>query len=164
MSSTEFAGVLDLSGANTSGPEALDSGTYDFELFDYKVVGTKAGGKLPEGSPLYKLQFKCIEGEWENRRVFDQFAIPPSDYDKDARETMLGMLARFLMAMGLDEKEVKSKKFNLNDALTNLIGHPVKITVEKVQKYDTKPEDKLFQNNVKGYKAIDTTEASSRVL
>src|SRR3954467_9594601 len=113
--SSEFAGVLDLTGANTKGFPALESGTYDFELFDYKVDKTKPGGKLPEGSPLYKLQFKCIEGEWENQRVFDQFSIPPSDYDKDKRATMLGMLARFLMAMGLDEAEVKSKKFNLND-------------------------------------------------
>lgn len=161
---SDFAGVLDLTGANTKGFPALDAGTYDFELFDYEVVGTKAGGKLPEGSPLYKLQFKCIEPEFENRRQFDQFAIPPNDYDKEKRETMLGMLARFLIAMGLQEEEVKAKKFNLNDALTNLIGHPVKIVLSKDQKYGTKPEDKEFQNNVKGYKPIGESEATSRVL
>lgn len=159
----EFGGVLDLTGANTTGFPALDSGTYDCELFDFKWTETKGEGKVGV-APLLKVQFKVIEPEWENRRFFDQFVIPPADYDKEKREVMLGMLVRFLTAMGLDEEEVKTKKFNLNDALQNLIGEPVRVTVSKEQKYNTKPEDMEFDNKVKGYKSAAESAATSRVL
>jgi hypothetical protein len=56
--------------------------------------------------------------------------------------------------MGLEESEVKTKKFNLGEALENLVGEPVRVTVGQKPKYNTKPEDKEMENVVKGYKSI----------
>lgn len=162
MSTTEgFTGALDLSGADTSGFDALESRTYDCELFESKWAETKGGDnpdgtpkKMPAGTPMLKLQFKVIEPEHENRRLFDQFVIPPNDYDAEKRAKMLGALTRFFVAMGMEESDVKNKKFNINDALADLQGQPVRVTVAKKQKYGTRPEDKEYDNEVKGYKRI----------
>ena len=170
MSTVEegFGGALDLSGADTSGFEALESNTYDGELFEWSWAATKGGQnddgtqkKMPEGTPMLKLQFKIIEPEYENRRVFDQFVIPPADYDAEKAGKMKGALVRFLVAMGLEEGDVKKKGFKLNDALENLVGEPVRITVVKKQKYNTKPEDNEWDNEVKGYKRIGEGGSSS---
>ena len=170
MSETTFDGALDLSGADTRGFEAMESNTYDFELFDYSWAATKGGTnddgtpkKMPEGTPMLKVQFKCIEPEYENRRVFDQFVIPPEDYDSEKRGRMLGMLVRFLTAMGLEESAVKSKKFKINDSLEELKGQPVRVTVKKKPKYNTRPEDNEWDNEVVGYKQTGT-EATSKLL
>jgi hypothetical protein len=156
-----FGGALDLSGADTSGFTPLESGTYDCELFSYEWRATKGGTnddgtpkKMPEGTPMLALQFKVIEPEFENRRFFDQFVIPPADYDKEKAAKMTGALVRWLVAMGLEESEVKTKKFNLGEALENLVGEPVRVTVGQKPKYNTKPEDKEMENVVKGYKSI----------
>jgi hypothetical protein len=168
-----FGGALDLSGADTSGFAALESDTYAGELFEYKWAATKGGQnadgsqkKMPEGTPMLKLQFKIIQEGFENRRVFDQFVIPPGDYDAEKAAKMKGALVRYLVASGLEEDEVKSKKFKLNDALDNLVGEPLKITVRKKQKYNTKPEDDEWDNEVVGYKKFDaaTEGAGGKLL
>lgn len=164
-SATEgFGGALDLSGADTKGFEALDSATYDCELFDFTWAETKGpraenpDAKMPAGTPMLKLQLKVIEEPYENRRLFDQFVIPPDDYDSEKRAKMLGALVRFFVAMGMDEAKVKDKKFKLNEALENLVGEPVRVTVSKKQKYGTKPEDNEWDNEVKGYKPIGSAD------
>jgi hypothetical protein len=161
--SGQFEGVLDLTTADTRGFEALESGTYDSELFEYKWAETKGEGKVGV-APLLKVQFKVIEPEYDNRRLFDQFVIPPADYDAEKRDKMLGMLVRFLVAMGLDEADIKNKKFKLNEALDGLVGQPVKVVARKKQKYNTKPEEKLFDNEVVGYKSASESGATARVL
>jgi hypothetical protein len=164
-----FGGALDLSGANTEGFPALDAGTYDCELFDYSWSATKGGSnddgtpkKMPEGTPMLKTQLRVIEPEHENRRLFDQFVIPPASYEKEKREVMLGMLVRFLTAMGLEESDVKSKKFDLNKALEDLKGEPVRVTVNKEPKYMSDPEENLWDNKVKGYKRAGTGSSGER--
>jgi Protein of unknown function (DUF669) len=161
----EFDGVLDLTSADTRGFEALESGTYDCELFEYKWDSTKGGTtpdgrekKMPEGTPLLKLQFKVIEPEFENRRLFDQFVIPPNDYDPEKRDKMLGALVRFFVAMGMEESEVKSKKFKMNETLDNLIGEPVKVTVgQEAIPYGARKGE--LSNPVKGYKRITADDS-----
>lgn len=158
MSETElegFGGALDLSDANTKGMEPIDSGTWAFELFDWKWEKTKGGegSKLPKDTPRLNCQFKCIDDPFENRRVFDGFNIPGPEYDAEKRAQALGFLARFLIGMGLDESEVKSKKFKLNDALTQLQGEPVLITVG-VKTYEQGAREGELYNVVKGYKPI----------
>ncbi len=165
----EFGGVLDLSSADTKGFEALPSGTYDSELFDWKVVGTKGrpGSALPAGTPMLKVQFKVIEDPYENRRLFDQFVIPPNDYDPEKRDKMLGMMVRFLVAMGMEESDVKSKKFNLAEAMDALQGEPVRVTCGREPKYnqeDLPESEKEYDNPVKGYKRIGTEATAGSLL
>jgi len=163
-----FGGALDLSDADTSGFAALDSGTYESELFDYKIVGTKGGegSKMPANTPMIKLQFKVIEEEFLNRRLFDQFVIPPADYDKEKAAKMKGALVRFLVAMGLEEDAVKNKKFNLTEALDALTGEPVLVTVgQEIQEVGINKGQTI--NPVKGYKHISAkseTEAAGQLL
>lgn len=167
MSAVEegFGGALDMSGANTEGFKALDPGTYDCELFEYKWAATKGGpdAKLPEGTPLLKITFKCIEPELETRRFWTQYSIPPDDYDAEKRATALGFLARFLMALGLSEDEAKDKKLKLNDILDDKIGHPVAVTVnvERQKQGARKGED---INTVVGVKAMEEETAGSGKL
>ncbi len=166
MSEVEFGGVLDLSSADTKGFEALPSGTYDCELFEWKVVGTKGGpnSKMPEGTPMLKVQHKVIEEPYENRRLFDQFVIPPNDYDTEKRDRMLGALVRFFVAMGMEESDVKNKKFNMAESLDNLVGEPMRVTVGREKKYgqeNVADADAEYDNPVKGYKRVGTQAASA---
>jgi len=165
LSGTElegFGGALDLTGANTKGMEPMDSGTYAFELFDYNWTETKGGegSKLPAGSPRLNIQLKCIDEPYENRRAFDGFNFPPADYDKEKREQALGFFARFLIAMGLPEDEVKSKKFNANEALDALVGEPVLATVG-LKQYTQGASEGDWYNPVKGYKPISQRDDSA---
>jgi hypothetical protein len=167
LSSTEFSGALDLSGADTKGFPALEDGTYDFELFSWEMAATKGGTnpdgtpkKMPEGTPMLKVQLKCIEPEHENRRAFDQFVIPNEDYDAEKRNKMLGALVRFFVAMGMEESDVKSKKFDMFKALEDLTGEPVKATLIKKRKYNTTPEQDEWDNEVRGYKRIGDAGAA----
>lgn len=169
MSEVEFGGVLDLSSADTKGFEALPSGTYDCELFEWKVVGTKGGSesKMPAGTPMIKLQFKVIEDPYENRRLFDQFVVPPNDYDKEKRDKMLGSIVRFFVAMGMEESDVKSKKFNMSEALEALVGEPVRVTVGREKKYgqeNLSDQEAEYDNPVKGYKKAGTAATAGALL
>jgi hypothetical protein len=171
MSEQPFDGVLDLSSADTTGFTPLDSGTYDCELFEHKWDATKGGTnpdgtpkKMPAGTPLLKLQFKVIEPEFDNRRLFDQFVIPPNDYDKEKADKMKGALVRFFVAMGMEEAQVKSASFNINEALNNLYGEPVRVTVgQEVIPYGARAGE--ISNPVKGYKTMESADdVASKLL
>lgn len=148
-------GALDLSGANTEGFPAMDSGTYAFEFFDYSWAETKGGegSKLPAGSPRLNIQLKCIDEPYENRRAFDGFNFPPADYDKEKREQALGFFVRFLIAMGVEESVAKGKKVDVNALLQSLVGEPVLATVG-VDTYKQGANAGNEFNPVKGYKPI----------
>jgi hypothetical protein len=154
-----FGGALDLTGADTSGMQPMDSGTYAFELFDYSWGETKGseGSKLPAGSPRLNIQLKCIDEPYENRRAFDGFNFPPADYDKEKKAQAEGFFVRFLMAMGLPEETIKSKKFNANEALDALIGEPVLATVG-VKAYEQGARKGEEYNPVRGYKPISSRD------
>jgi hypothetical protein len=157
-----FGGALDLSGVDFTGFTPLDAGTYDCELFEYKWTATKGGAnaKLPEGTPRLNVTTKVIEPEFEGRRFWDGFNIPPADYDADKRAQALGFLGRFLKAMGLEEDAIKTKKFNLNAALDELIGEPVRVTV-KVEPQRGGANDGEMRNVVVGYKSMEEATAGS---
>lgn len=164
MSEGEFSGVLDLSGANVKGFDPLPSGTYDSELFEHKWDKTKGTGKISVVCPLLKVQFRVIEEPYVNRRLFDQFVIPPKDYDKDKTATMQGFLVRFLVAMGLEQDEVMSKKFNLEEALNDLHDEPVCVVVGQTPDLRQTAQEGDMTNDVKGYKRLgDRVPASARL-
>lgn len=107
--------VLDLSGANMSGFDPIPSGSYPAVVFEINQVEVENDtGKLPVGTPGYNVQFAIDGGEFNNRRVFNRYWIPPSDYDEAKRKNMTGMFARFLLAIGYTEKEVTGGKFKFD--------------------------------------------------
>lgn len=151
------AGPLDLSGADLKGFDALDAGRYDAEVVELSwdaVKNTDGQGKVPAGTPMLKAQFRILEpkidGEVleQDRRAFTQYVNPPADYDPKKRATMQGMIARFFIALGFTEEEVKSKKFDPD--FETLKGTPAVVTLSKVQKYGTKPEDDEWDNKITG--------------
>lgn len=110
-----MSNVLDLSGADLKGFEPFKSGPYPAIVFDVKPVVTEnPDGKLPMGTEGYNVQFAIDGGEFNNRRVFNNYWIPPADYDPSKKKMLEGMFARFLLAIGYSEKEVTSGKFKFD--------------------------------------------------
>lgn len=163
MSETDVettTGPLDLGDADLRGFAPLDPQRYDAEIVEIKWDAVKnAGGKLPVGTPMLKVQFRVknpsIDGEVvdQDRRVFTQYVNPPRDYDPKKRATMLGMLARFFMALGFTEEQVKASGFNPD--FEELKGTPVVVTVGKEPKRDRNGEEvpDEWNNPVKNVKA-----------
>lgn len=152
------SGPLNLSDADLKGFEALDAGRYDAEVFEIKWDATKGGedAKMPKGTPLMRVQCRVlnpiIKGEPidQDRRVFTQFVNPPKDYDKKKSATMKGMIARFFIATGDTEEQVRSAKFEPD--FEDYKGRPVVVVLSKVQKYGTRPEDDEWENKITGFK------------
>lgn len=165
------AGPLNLADADLKGFDALDSGRYDAEVFNIKMDATKGGegAKTPAGTPLMKVQIKVLNpkigGEVidQDRRVFTQFVIPPKGYDPKKSATMNGMIARFLIATGDTEEMIRSKGFDPD--WEDYKGRPLVVTLSKVQKYGTKPDDNEWENKVTGFKpAGSNTGGNSGLL
>lgn len=106
--------ILDLSGADLKGFDPIPAGQYPAEVFEVKMEETQGGegAKLPAGTPRVNVQFRITDGEYENRRVFNSYVLPPADYEKAA--IMKGMFVRFLIAVGYDEKKVTSGKWTFD--------------------------------------------------
>lgn len=158
-----MAGPLNLSDADIKGFDALDAGRYQAEIFEMKmdaVKNTSGEGKTPAGTPMIKIQFRIIDPRIDNevldqdRRAFTTYTIPPEEYDKKKKATMNGMIARFFMALGYTEEEVKSPKFN--PEFDDQVGKQCVVVLSKVTKYNTRPEDNEWDNRVTGVKSIDT--------
>lgn len=151
-------GPLDLSGADLKGFDALDAGRYDAEIVEVSwdaVKNTDGKGKVPAGTPMLKVQFRILEpmldGEPvdQDRRVFTQYANPPKDYDAKKRAVMQGMIARFFIAVGFTEEQVKSNKFDPD--FEDLKGRACVVTLSKYL-YPDNPETGEWRNQVKGVK------------
>jgi hypothetical protein len=166
-----LTGPLNLADADLKGFEALEPGRYGAEIFALTmdaVKNTSGQGKLPAGTPQIKVQFKVVEPEdYDNRRVFQTYSIPPSDYDASKAAKMKGMIARFFMALGYTEEEVRNKKFDPD--FEDQLGKKVLITVtrsQKMQRVDDElvPVEGEYNNNVtavKPYEEGAVTGASS---
>jgi hypothetical protein len=161
-------GPLDLGDADVRGFAPIDPGRYNAEIVELTWDATKnAGGKTPVGTPMLKVQFRVlnpqIDGEVidQDRRAFTQFVNPPKDYDPKKRATMQGMIARFFMALGFTEDEVKSGSFNPDFA--ELQGTPCVVTLGREQKRDRDgnvvPDE--WNNPVKNVKAAGTLEEAA---
>lgn len=134
-------GPLDLGDADIRGFAPIDPGRYNAEIIEIKWDAVKnPGGKLPVGTPMLKVQFKVINPQINNevtdqdRRVFTQYVNPPKDYHPQKRATMLGMLARFFMALGFTEEDVRKPSFNPD--FKELEGTPVVVTLGREPKKD----------------------------
>lgn len=153
-----MTGPLNLADADIKGFDALDAGRYNAEIFEIKWDATKGGedAKMPKGTPLMKVQLKVLNPKIDDvpieqdRRVFTQFVNPPKDYDKKKSATMKGMIARFFMAAGDTEEQVRSKNFEPD--FEDYKGRPVVVVLNKQRKYGTKPEDNEWENKVTGIK------------
>lgn len=163
-------GPLDLSGADTHGFDALDAGRYDAEVYEMSwdaVKNTDGKGKMPAGTPMLKIQFKILEPKIDNevidqdRRVFTQFVIPPRDYDPKKSATMKGMVARFFMALGFEEDQVKSSSFEPD--FDELKGTPCVVVLNKYL-YPEDPETGEWRNSVKGVKPVGSGVGTSSGL
>jgi hypothetical protein len=146
--------VLDLSGADTSGFDPVDSGRYNVRIHKIEMSATKNAGKNPAGTPMVKMQLKIADGPSEGRIVFDQFVLP--DPNAENAKATLGFFVRMLVAFGMSEEKVKSKGFNLTQ-LQDLVSKEAVATVAFVaanEKYDA-------SNSVKGYKPAGSLEGTS---
>src|SRR5438132_14033113 len=124
----EFPATLDLSGADTKGFDPVPQGTYDAIIFDVTPIVTEnPDGKLPLGTPGINVQFAIDGGPYDNRRVFNRYWMPPVEYDEEKRNKSLGMLARFLGAIGYDEADIKSGNFNLD--VEDMKGRQCRVSV-----------------------------------
>jgi hypothetical protein len=155
-------GPLDLSDADTRGFAPLDAGRYNAEIVEVKMDATRNDGKTPKGTPMIKVHVRVLEPQIDgevvdqDRRAFSQFVIPPKDHDPKKKATMQGMIARFFMALGYPEEQVKDKKFNPD--FEDLKGLACVVTLGKEPKKDTNGEviPDEWNNPIKGFKEAGT--------
>jgi Protein of unknown function (DUF669) len=130
-----MSGPLNLADADMKGFDPLEPGRYNAEVVEITMDAVKnEGGKTPKGTPIVKFQFKITDEEYENRRVWTQFVVPPKDYDKSKAAKMKGMLARAFINLGTPEEEVLSKTFDPD--FEDYKGLPCVVTVGKESKKD----------------------------
>jgi len=133
--STEFPPTLDLSGADLKGFDPIPSGTYDATVVVVESIQAEnPEGRLPVGTPGINVQFRIDGGQYDNRRVFNRYWMPPAEYDEEKRMKTLGMLARYLMAIGYPEEQVTGGSFNLD--LEDMIDRNCKVTVKVDREYN----------------------------
>lgn len=157
-------GPLNLSDADMKGFDPLEPRQYDAEVFEITMDSVKNEGKVPIGTPLMKVQYRITDPEFENRRVFNQYVIPPKGHDKAKKAKMEGMIARFFIALGDSEETVLSKGFEPD--LEDYKGRPCVVTVGKEQKRDRENNvvEGEWNNPVKAVKPAGTAVASGGLL
>lgn len=125
---TNIPNVLNLADADLRGFDPIDAGSYDAVVHEAKgTKTTNPDGNLPEGTDGIRVTFKVQGGEFDGRNIWNTYWFPPAEYDAEKRNKMLGMFARFLMAIGYPQKEVTSGKFKFD--ADDAIGRPCRITV-----------------------------------
>ncbi len=170
-----MAGPLNLSDADLGGFDAVESGSYNAEVFamtEDAIKNTDGTGKMPAGTPMIKVQFKLLsaadgDASVENRRVFSQYTVPPKEYeDRDAQhkknaQMMRGMIARLFIALGDTEDKVRNAKFDPDFA--DYVGRPCVVIVGKEPKRnrDKTVVEGEFVNVVKGVKLAGSLGAQA---
>jgi hypothetical protein len=148
-----MSGILDLSGADTTGFDAVDAGSYNATVYEISMVETSGQGKLPQGTPMVKVQFAAQDEEVNNRRFFTNYPLPNEEQQPDSakRNRGLGMFVNFLVSLGEDEKKIKTKGFD-PDNLQDLVGRECVVRVGK-ELYKRNPDDEgEWTNPVKAVK------------
>lgn len=171
MSDTAFEtpGVLDLTGADTSTFEAIPAGKYKAIIWDVvwdKTKNPDGTKKMPDGTPMLKVQVRLdneehADQEYEldgivtkigkNRTLFGQFVVPPPGYDPDAAAKMKGSIVNFLIAIGYDEKKVKSASFKI--VPDDMKQKECCIIVNRY-KYPKNDPNGTWQNGITGFKPV----------
>lgn len=132
---SEFPATLDLSGADLKGFDPIPAGTYDAIVVGVEAIEAEnPDGRLPMGTPGINVQFKIDGGQYDNRRVWNRYWMPGEGYDEEKKRKTLGMLARFLMAIGNKEEEVTKPGFKLD--IEDMINRECKVTVKVDREYN----------------------------
>jgi hypothetical protein len=155
-------GPLNLSDADMKGFDPLEPGRYNAEVVEITMDAVKnEGGKMPKGTPIVKFQFKITDEEYNNRRVWTQFVVPPKDYDKSKAAKMKGMLARTFIALGTPEEVVLSKDFDPD--FDDYAGLPCVVTLGKEPKKNRNGDtiEGEYNNPVKSVKPAGSEVAAS---
>jgi len=154
--------VLDLSGADNAGFEAVDAGAYNATIFEISQVETSGSGKLPAGTPMIKVQFAAQDEEIANRRFFTNYVIPNEEQQPDSQKRArgLGMFVNFLVALGEDEKKLKTKGFDL-DSLQDLVGRECVIRVGKELYKRDADDEGTWTNPIKSVKPAGSPTGST---
>lgn len=161
---SNLSGPLNLSDADMKGFDPLEPGNYNAEVFDIGMDAVKNAsgeGKMPAGTPMVKVQFKITDEEYENRRVWAQYIIPPKDYDKGKAAKMKGMVARLFIALGTPEEEVLNAKFDPD--FDDYKGQPCVVVLGKEPKKNRQGEiiEGEFNNPVKNVKPAGSAVATA---
>jgi Protein of unknown function (DUF669) len=139
--------VLDLSGADTSGFEALPAGAYNCTVYETELTEVGPNAKSPPGTPMVKVQFRVKDGEeHEGHPFWANYPLPGKDVENAAKT--LGNFVNFLVAAGEDADKVKSKGFDTNK-LDSLEGREV---VVRVTRGEWPKDSGEYTNNVRGVK------------
>lgn len=158
--------VLDLSGADDSGFDPIDSGTYHAEVARAEMRETKNAGKLPKGTPMIAVGFKITDEQYENRWVWRNYIVAPAKVGSKAYEhkaKMDGMLVRFLTDIGYDPDEVKSSSFAPD--LEDFVGRTCRVVVGQRRRKDEATDEVIVENEVKGTKPpSDGNESTGGLL
>lgn len=146
--------TLNLAGADTTGFDVLPSGKYAAKVYEVDPCEIeKEGGKMPQGTPGYNVQFRLEGGEYDGRYVWNRYWMPGDDYDATKGARMKGMFVRFLVALGFPEKDITSGKFKLD--LEDLKGRDCVVQVGQ-NEYDGET-----RNNVKNVRAAGEATGST---
>lgn len=147
----EFPATLDLSSADTRG-NYMENGWKDALVAEVSAIVTdNPQGKLPMGTPGINVMFRIDGGQYNERPVWNRYWFPPAGYDDEKRNKSLGMFARFLMAIGYPEDQVKSAGFNLD--FGDMIGRECRVNTKYNEEYDN--------NNVAGVKPRQAVPAEA---
>ncbi len=145
--------VLDLSGADLSGFDPLPSAWYDAIVFEVTHAEVENDtGKLPIGTEGLSVRFKIDGGEHDGKSVWNRYWFAPAHYEKKAQ--LDGILARFLLAIGYTEEEVKSGNFEIKPE--ELEGRQCSVNVKKYT-YDGMDRNRV--NGVRPRGAVTTEGA-----
>lgn len=151
--------ILDLSGADTSGFDAVDAGAYNCTVYEAEMVETKGQGKLPAGVPMVRVQFAAQDEGVAGRRFFNNYPLPaPEQHDKAS--LMQGNFVKFLVALGLDEQELKKKGFN-PEKLEDLVGKECVVRVGKELYKRNEDDEGEWTNPVKSVKPAGSPTGGS---
>jgi len=154
-----MSSILDLSGADTSGFDAVDAGSYNCTVYEAEMTETQGSGKLPAGVPMIRIQFAVQDdGPAKGRRFFNNYVLPTEDQHQNAR-MMQGNFVKFLTALGEDEKKIKTKGFDPAN-LESLVGRECVVRVSKEKDSREGHEDE-WQNPVKGVKPAGSPTGTS---
>lgn len=137
--------TLNLAGADTSGFDVVPSGKYACVVYDIEPCEVEGdGGKLPQGTPGYNVQFRAEGGDYDGRYFWNRYWFPGEGYDASKAARMKGMFVNLLTALGFDEKKITSGNFKLD--LEELKGRECVVQIGQYE-YDGE-----MRNNVKNVK------------
>lgn len=144
--------------------EVVPAGRYKVSIFDIKDAEVGSGDN--KGKLRLKFQFKIAEGETApngrnqgNRRLFDD--VNAFGGVKDGKEYLPFGLVNIAAAIGVSAEELADADTDewLGKELYVTVSHEEKMTKES--NYTKSFEPKEFKEKLKGYRSVDSVEASA---